>query len=104
MIPGRCADEGLDDQALDIDKGGDLLSILAVQVGQEAYQIEVHVALASLGPKSVLIGHHEMAQTVHYGVEHVGGNDAVTPQCLLPLCPRQCHHFTSSTGHIDMGY
>jgi hypothetical protein len=30
MIPGRGADEFLDDQALDIDEGGDLLSILAI--------------------------------------------------------------------------
>ena len=38
MIPGRGADELLHDQALDIDEGRDHLSILAVQVGQEAYQ------------------------------------------------------------------
>jgi aspartate ammonia-lyase len=34
MIPGRSADELLQDQALDIDRGGDRLGILAVQVGQ----------------------------------------------------------------------
>src|SRR5215831_18727891 len=39
MIPGRGADERLQDQALAIDEGGDRLRILAVQVGQEAYQI-----------------------------------------------------------------
>jgi hypothetical protein len=38
MIPGGCADELLDDQTLNIDEGGDLPRILAVQVGQEAYQ------------------------------------------------------------------
>jgi hypothetical protein len=38
MIPGRGADELLDDQAPDIDEGSDRLSILAVQVRQEAYQ------------------------------------------------------------------
>jgi hypothetical protein len=37
----------LHDQALDIDQGGDLLGILAVQVGQETCQIEVHIALAA---------------------------------------------------------
>jgi hypothetical protein len=104
MIPGCCADERLEDQALDIDEGGDLLRILAVQVGQEAYQREVHVTLAGLGPKRMLLGHHAVTQTIHYGVEHVGGNEAVPPQCRLPLCPRQCHHFASSTGLIDMGY
>jgi hypothetical protein len=56
MIPGRGADELLQDQALDIDEGGDLLSILAVQVGQEAYQIEMHMAFVGLGLKSVLVG------------------------------------------------
>ena len=103
MIPGRGADELLQDQALDIDQGGDLLGILAVQVGQETCQIEVHIALAGLGLKRVLIGHHEVAQTVNHGVEHVGGNDAVTQQFLLPLCPRRGHLFASSKGHIDTG-
>jgi hypothetical protein len=28
----------------------------------------------------LLIGHDEIAQTVHYVGEHVGGNDAVTQQ------------------------
>jgi hypothetical protein len=64
MIPGGCADERLDDQTLNIDEGGDLLGILAVQVGQEAYQIEVQMAFAGLGLEPVLIGHHEVAQTV----------------------------------------
>src|SRR5215831_11244359 len=39
MIPGRGADERLDDQALNIDESSDLLRVLAVQVEQEAYQI-----------------------------------------------------------------
>jgi hypothetical protein len=96
MIPGRGADKLLHDQALDIDQGGDLLGILAVQVGQEARQIEVHMAFAGLGLKSSLIGHHEIAQTVHHVAEHVGGNDAVIQQCLLPQCPHRCHLFASS--------
>src|SRR5262249_60821697 len=44
MIPRGCADELLDDQTLNLDEGGDLLRILAVQVGQEAYHIEVQMA------------------------------------------------------------
>jgi hypothetical protein len=51
MSPGCGADELLDDQALNIDEGGDLLSILAVQVGQEAYQIEVQMAFVGLALK-----------------------------------------------------
>ena len=66
MIPGRGADELLHDQALDIDQGRDVLGILAGQVGQQSLEIEVHVALAGLGLKSVLIGHDELAQTVHH--------------------------------------
>src|SRR5712691_12798623 len=40
---------------------------------------------------------------VHHGSEDVGGNDAVTQQCLLPLCPRRCHLFASSHWHADVG-
>src|SRR5215471_17189742 len=69
MIPGGGANELLDDQTLNIDEGGDLLRILAVQVRQEACQIEVQMAFAGLGLKPVLIGHHEVAQTVNHGCE-----------------------------------
>jgi hypothetical protein len=63
MIPGRCPDELLHDQELDIDQGGNRLGILAVQVGQETGQIEGHMAFAGLGLERVLIGHDEIAQT-----------------------------------------
>src|SRR5262245_11661478 len=53
MIPWRGADELLQDQALNIDEGGDLLSILAWQVGQQPLEIEVHVALAGFRLKRV---------------------------------------------------
>src|SRR4029434_9524229 len=53
--------------------------------------------------EGLLIGHDEIAQTAHYVVEHVGGNDAVTQQCLLSLCPRRCHLFASSQWHADAG-
>jgi hypothetical protein len=33
MVPGRCADKLLHDQALDIAQGGNLFSIFARQVG-----------------------------------------------------------------------
>src|SRR5712664_3042905 len=48
---------------------------------------QVQIALAGLGLQSLLIGHHEGTQTVHHGVKHVGENDTVTQQFLLPLCP-----------------
>ena len=66
MIPGRGADEVLDDLSLDIDEGRDVLGILAGQVGQQPLEVEVHVALAGLGLQRVLIGHDELAQTVHH--------------------------------------
>src|SRR2546425_7200341 len=103
MIPWRRTDEVLHDLSLDIDQGSDLLSILAVQMGQETSQIEMHMVLAGLGLKCLLIGHHELAQTVYHGGEHVGGNDTVTQQCLSPLCPCGCHLFASSQWHADRG-
>jgi hypothetical protein len=47
-------------------------------VGQETLEVEVYIALTGLGLQSVLIGHDEIAQTVHHVLEHVGGNDAIT--------------------------
>ncbi len=44
------------DLSLDIDQGSDRLSILAVQVGQETRQIAMHMVLAGLSLKSLLIG------------------------------------------------
>jgi hypothetical protein len=61
MIPWRRPDEVLHDLSLDIDQGSDPLSILAVQVGQETSQIAMHMVLAGLGLKSLLIGHDELA-------------------------------------------
>jgi hypothetical protein len=49
MIPWCGADEFLDDLAVDIDEGGDVLGILAGQVRQQPLEIEVHVALSGLG-------------------------------------------------------
>ena len=55
MIPGRGADEVLDDLSLDIDQGGDLLRILTLHMGQQPLEVKVHGVLAGLGLKSVLI-------------------------------------------------
>ena len=95
MIPWCSTDEFLDDLALDIDEGGDVLGIVPGQVRQESLEIEVHVALSDLSLQRLLIGHDELGQTVDHGVEDVGGNDAVAQQRLSPLCPRQCHLFAS---------
>src|SRR6266446_25488 len=104
MIPRRRADKFLHDQALDSDEGGDLLGILAVQVGQQPLEVEVHVALAGLSLKSMLIGHHEVVQPLYHVVEHVRGNDAIAQQFLSPLFPHRCHLFASSQWHADTGY
>jgi hypothetical protein len=45
-------------------------------VGQETCQVEGYVAFAGFGLQSVLVGHHEIAQTVDHVVEHVRGNNA----------------------------
>ena len=60
------------------------------------------MALADLGLKRLLLGHHEITQTLHHLMEHVGGNDAVTQQCFSPLGPRGCHLFASLEWHADM--
>ena len=60
MIPGHRADEVLDDLSLDIDERRDVLGILPGQIGQQSLEVEVHVALASLGFQHVLIGHDEL--------------------------------------------
>jgi hypothetical protein len=52
-------------------------SILAVEVGQETRQIAMHMVLAGLRRKNLLIGHDELAQPVQHGAEHVGRNEAV---------------------------
>jgi hypothetical protein len=56
VILGRSADEVLHDEALDINEHRDGLGIFARQVGQEAYEVEIHIALASLGLESMLVG------------------------------------------------
>ena len=39
-------------------------------MGQEACQVKMHIALVALGLEGVLIGHDEIAQTVHHVHEH----------------------------------
>ena len=77
MIPGRRPDKVLDDLALDLDQGCYRLRILAVEVGQETRQIAMYLGLAGLSLQSLLIGHDELAQTLHHGAEHVGGHETV---------------------------
>jgi hypothetical protein len=77
MLPQRCADELLQDQALDSDQRRDVLGILARQVRQQPLEVEVHIALAGFRLKSVLIGHHEVTQALNHVVEDIRGNDAI---------------------------
>jgi hypothetical protein len=49
VVPGRRANEVLHDQALDIDQGSNLFGTLAWQMGQQAFEVEVDIALACLG-------------------------------------------------------
>src|SRR5713226_4499465 len=104
MIPWHRADEVLDDLSLDIDEGGDLLRILTLQMGQQPLEVEVHVAPAGLGLQSVLIGHDELAQTIHHLIEDVGGDDTIAQDFLAPLCPHGVHLFASSHCPVDRGY
>ena len=41
-------------------------AFLPWQVGQQSLEVEMHVALAGLGLQRVLIGHDELAQTIHH--------------------------------------
>jgi hypothetical protein len=77
MIPGRGANEVLDDLALHINERRNVLGILPGQVGQQALQVEVHAALASLSLESLLIGHDELIQTIHHLMEDVGRDNTI---------------------------
>src|SRR5215468_4280506 len=103
MIPGPRADEVLDDLALDIDEGGDLLRILPLQMGQQPLEVEVHVAPAGLGLQSMLIGYDELAQTLHHLREDVRGDETIAQDFLSPLGPHGVHLFASSHGSVNTG-
>jgi hypothetical protein len=96
MIPWYRADEVLDDLALDINEGGDLLRILPLQMGQQPLEVEVHVAPAGLGLQRVLIGYDELAQTLHHLREDAGGDETIVPYFLSPLCPPKASLSASS--------
>src|SRR5215510_321368 len=102
MIPWYRTDEVLDDLALDINEGGDLLRILPLQMGQQSLEVEVHVAPASLGLQRVLIGYHELAQTFHHLREDLGGDETIAQDFLSPLCPHGVHLFASSHCPVEM--
>src|SRR5215475_4682403 len=55
MIPGRRANELLDDLALDIDERGDVLGIFVGQVRQQPLEIAVQVTLSSLSLQRLLV-------------------------------------------------
>src|SRR5262250_66709 len=103
MIPGHRADEVLDDLALDLDEHRNVLGILPGQVGQQALEVEVHVALAGFGLQYMLIGHDELGQTPHHLMEDVRGNETIVQDFLSPLCPHGVHLFASSHWPVDTG-
>src|SRR5262245_15802921 len=57
MIPWGGADAFLDDQSLNIDESGDVFGMFAGQMRHQPLEIEMEVALSSLGPHRLLIGH-----------------------------------------------
>jgi|RhiMetdeSRZDD1v2_1073273.scaffolds.fasta_scaffold398988_2 hypothetical protein len=103
MLPGRWADDLLQDHALDLDQRRDGLGMLARHVRQQPLAVEVPMALAGFRLKNMLIGHHEVTQALHHGVEDSRGNAASTPSRFLPLCPRRGHRFASSQWHAATG-
>src|SRR5262245_31599196 len=103
MSPGHRADEVLDDLALDLDERRDILGILSGQMGQQSLEVAVHVAPADLGIESVLRGHDELVQTIHYLREDVGRDKTIVQDFLSPLCPYGVHLFASSHCPVDMG-
>src|SRR5215471_10237805 len=103
MIPGHCADEVLDDLALDLDERRDVLRILPGQVRQQALEVEVHIALAGSGLQHVLIGYDELVQTLHHLMEDVRGDETIAQYFLSPLCPTGVHLFASSHCPVDTG-
>jgi hypothetical protein len=77
MLPWCGTDEVLNDLSLDIDPRRNDLGILALQMGQQSLEIEMHGVLVGFGRQSLLIGHDELAQAIHHLMEDVGGNETI---------------------------
>jgi lipoate synthase len=104
MIPGRRPEELVHDQTFHIAQGRNLLGILAVHVGQQALQGEVHMALTCLGLSTLLVGLGEVMQALNHVLEDVRGNDAIVQQFRLTLCPDDAHLFASLRWHAKRGW
>src|SRR5437016_394546 len=101
MIPGHRADAVLDDLALDLDERRDVLRILPGQVGQQALEVEIHVALAGLGLQHVLITNGvSLLQTNKY-------NSTCWPSChghaLPPRWLKACNPARNGGAHDHSG-
>ena len=103
MLPWGGTDEVLHDLSLDIDPRRDVLGILAWQMGQQPLEVEMHGVRVGFGHQRLLIGHDELAQTIHHLMEDVGGNDTIAQHFFAPLCPRRGHLFASSHCPVDTG-
>src|SRR2546430_385734 len=56
-------------------------------MGQQPLEVEVHGVLVGFALQRLLIGHNELAQTIHHLMEDVGGNETIAQHFFLPLCP-----------------
>jgi hypothetical protein len=93
----------LDDLALDLDKRRDVLGILPGQVGQQALEVEVRVALDGLGLQHVVRGGDELVQTIHHLIEDVRRDETIAQDFLSPPGPHGVHLFASSHCPVDPG-
>jgi len=103
VVPWRSADAGLPARSLHIAHRRAVLGRLPRPVGPQPLEGAVDVAVAGLGLQRSLRGPHAVAQPLHHGGEHVGGNAAIAHACLASRCPRRCHLCASSPWHADTG-
>ena len=64
----------------------------------------MHGVLSSLDLQCLLIGHDELAQTIHHLIEDVGGDDTIAQLFLFSLRPHGHHLFASLHWPILIGY
>jgi hypothetical protein len=102
MVLWHNADEVLDELSLHIDQGGDFFGILALQVGQQALEVEMH-GVGNIGLKRLLVWHNEPGETIRHLVKDVGADETIVQQFLSPPCPQGAHLFASSRWPVNVG-
>jgi hypothetical protein len=78
MLPWRNADEVLDELSFHIDQGGDFLGVLALQMGPQSLEGEVH-GVGGLALKRLLGGPDALGETIRHLVEDVGADETIAP-------------------------